>query len=125
METMRFCVKEIGQFVHHRTNLFSSISIALALLFTATIWVKSGTAASTTPIIAAGDTCASATNINPTALPFTEDTTSEGANNDIDPTVAGCVNGAGSDVVYAFTPATTGIYSFNSSKSNKSYENEK
>jgi hypothetical protein len=51
-----------------------------------------------------------ATVINPSALPFTEDSTTEGANNDIDPTPSGCVQGAGADVVYSFTPSESAVY---------------
>ncbi len=119
---MRFRVKDIDPFACKRTNLYKSIFIAFALLLTATTWLTSGKAAFTLPLSAAGDTCASATIINPTALPFTEDATSEGANNDIDPTNGGCANGAGSDVVYAFTPATTGIYSLGVTPTNTSFD---
>jgi hypothetical protein len=119
---MRFRVKDLGQFAKQRTNLYLSIFIAFALLLTASTRLTSGKAASSTPLPAAGDTCASATIINPAALPFTEDATSVGASNDIDPTNAGCANGAGSDVVYAFTPATTGLYSLGVTPTNTSFD---
>jgi hypothetical protein len=119
---MKSHVKDIGQFAYKRTSLYLSIFIAFALLLTATTWLTSGKAASIKPILAAGDTCASATIINPAALPFTEDATSVGANNDIDPTNGGCANGGGSDVVYAFTPATTGVYSLGVTPTNTSFD---
>jgi hypothetical protein len=119
---MRFRVKEIAQSANQQTNLYISTFIVVALLLTATTWLTSGKAAITTPVAASGDTCASATIINPTALPFTEDATSEGANNDIDPTNGGCANGGGPDVVYAFTPATTGIYSLGVTPTNTSFD---
>lgn len=119
---MKFHVKDIGQFAYKRTNLYVSLFIAFALLLTATTWMTSGKAASSTPILLAGDTCASATIINPAALPFTEDGTTVGANNDIDPTNGGCANGGGLDVVYAFTPATTGVYSLGVTPTNASFD---
>ena len=119
---MRFSVKEIGQFAYQQTKLYLSIFITFALLLTATTWLTSGKAAITTPAIAAGDTCANATIINATALPFTEEASSEGANNDIDPTNGGCANGGGSDVVYAFTPAVTGIYSLGVTPTNTTFD---
>src|SRR5215813_6074665 len=59
---------------------------------------------------ASGDTCANATVINPASLPFTEESSTVGAGNDIDPGGAGCVPGAGPDVVYSFTPSATDTY---------------
>jgi hypothetical protein len=58
----------------------------------------------------AGESCATATVINPASLPFTEDATAAGAGNDIDPGLGGCAAGAGPDVVYSFTPAATDTY---------------
>lgn len=62
------------------------------------------------PALASGDTCASATVINPASLPFLEDSTLLGAANDIDPGPGGCTAGAGKDAVYSFTPAVTDLY---------------
>jgi len=59
---------------------------------------------------ASGDTCATATVIDPTALPFTEESTLASAANDVDPGPGSCAPGAGADVVYSFTPAATDVY---------------
>lgn len=119
---MRIRVKNTGQFAHRRSTLCLSILIACALLLTATTWLTSGKAAGVKPVIFAGDTCASATIITPNALPFTEDSTTAGASNDIDPTLVGCANGGGADVVYAFTPATTGVYTLGVTPTNTSFD---
>ena len=58
----------------------------------------------------AGDDCATATVINPAALPFSEESTLVGATNNIDPGFDGCAPGLGSDVVYSFTPTATDTY---------------
>ncbi len=58
----------------------------------------------------AGESCPTATVINPASLPFTEDATAANAGNDIDPGLGGCAAGAGPDVVYSFTPAVTDTY---------------
>jgi len=60
----------------------------------------------------AGDTCATATVINPAALNFLDDASLIGAGNDIDPGGGGCAPGPGADVVYSFTPATTDLFTF-------------
>jgi len=59
---------------------------------------------------AAGETCSSATAISPNALPFTDDSSTVGAANDIDPGPGGCVSGLGPEVVYSFTPSATDTY---------------
>ncbi len=56
------------------------------------------------------DTCATATSINPAALPFLDDSTTVGMSNDIDPGPGGCATGPGADVVYRFTPTVTDSY---------------
>ena len=56
------------------------------------------------------DTCATATTINPAALPFSAEGTTDGATNDVDPGLTGCVAGPGRDAVYSFTPAATDKY---------------
>jgi hypothetical protein len=119
---MRIRVKRTEQFAYKRTHFYLSIFIACGLLLTATTWLTSGKAAGAKPAIAAGDTCASATIINPNALPFIEDTTSAGAANDIDPTLTGCANGGGADVVYTFTPASTGVYTLGVTPTNTSFD---
>jgi hypothetical protein len=48
--------------------------------------------------------------INPASLPFLEEASTVAAANDIDPGAAGCVPGAGPDVVYSFTPTATDLY---------------
>ena len=58
----------------------------------------------------AGESCATATVINPASLPFTEDATTANAGNDVDPGLGGCAAGAGPDVVYSFTPSATDTY---------------
>src|SRR5512143_67867 len=60
--------------------------------------------------VAAGDTCATATVINPAALPFFDEGTNAGAANDIDAGAGGCAPGPGADVVYSFTPTATDSY---------------
>src|SRR5215510_15224604 len=45
---------------------------------------------------ASGDTCGTATVINPASLPFSEESSTIGAGNDVDP-VGGCVPGEGPD----------------------------
>jgi Abnormal spindle-like microcephaly-assoc'd, ASPM-SPD-2-Hydin/Fibronectin type III domain len=60
----------------------------------------------------AGDTCATATVINPAALNFFDDASLVGAGNDINPGAGGCAPGAGADVVYSFMPATTDLFTF-------------
>ncbi|MBI3651915.1 MAG: choice-of-anchor D domain-containing protein [Acidobacteria bacterium] len=109
---MKSSLERLNGFANRRTMFFLTLLLALAFALTATTWFNSGSskAASLMPAPRAGDACTNATIINPTALPFTENATTEGANNDLDPTSSGCANGAGLDVVYAFTPAVTGVY---------------
>lgn len=59
---------------------------------------------------ASGDTCGTATSINAATLPFSEESTTVGAGNDIDPGPGGCVSGLGPDVVYSFTPVVSDAY---------------
>ncbi|HSE96919.1 MAG TPA: hypothetical protein VLD57_01530, partial [Blastocatellia bacterium] len=65
---------------------------------------------SSAPSVSPIDNCQSAFVVNPVALPFSQDFTTEGAANDIDPGSGGCASGLGPDVVYSFTPAQTGSY---------------
>jgi hypothetical protein len=61
----------------------------------------------------ANDTCATATVIDPSRLPFSSATSTFGANNDLDPGQS-CFTSTqstrGPDVVYQFTPADTQVY---------------
>lgn len=90
-----------------RRRLLLALSFAFLLMLAMTSFVNTGRA-SLSP--ASGDTCASATVINPAALPFLEDSTLLGAGNDINPGPGGCVAGAGNDAVYSFTPTATDTY---------------
>src|SRR5215216_1387067 len=96
------------------TRLKFSFSLALllgfAFIFSTVIILPSGHASSTPRALLAGTDCATATVINPSSLPFTEDSTTVGAGNDIDPGFGGCASGQGADVVYSFTPAATDTY---------------
>ncbi|HXG93439.1 MAG TPA: choice-of-anchor D domain-containing protein [Blastocatellia bacterium] len=71
---------------------------------------------------AAADTCAAATVINPAALPFLEDATTEGASNDIDPGIGGCTQAPGPDVVYSFTPTATDTYTIGATPMSESFD---
>jgi hypothetical protein len=59
---------------------------------------------------AAGESCVTATVINPASLPFADEATTAGALNDIDPGAGGCAPGPGPDVVYSFIPSATDTY---------------
>jgi hypothetical protein len=119
---MKSSLERIQRFADRRTIFFLHLFLALALLFTASNWLKSGKAATSATVAVSGDACANATIISPAALPFTEDSTSENANNDVDPTPLGCVSGAGADVVYTFTPAATGVYSLGVTPKNSTFD---
>ncbi|MEW6210199.1 MAG: choice-of-anchor D domain-containing protein [Acidobacteriota bacterium] len=56
------------------------------------------------------DTCATATAINPAALPFLDDSSTAGMGNDVDPGAGSCAPGPGADVVYRITPTVTDSY---------------
>lgn len=60
--------------------------------------------------LAGGESCASAVAIDPASLPFTDDSSTVGAANDIDPGPGGCASGLGPEVVYSFTPSATDTY---------------
>ena len=101
-------------------------SLVLLSILAAAGLTKSGQASSTTTTVSgsqtvtpfAADTCATATVINPAALPFSEEGTLALAANDIDPGPAGCAPGPGSDVVYSFTPAATDTYTIGATPTN-------
>lgn len=67
-------------------------------------------AARTPALLAGGESCATAVVIIPASLPFTDDSSTVGVANDIDPGPTGCVSGLGPDVVYSFTPSATDTY---------------
>jgi hypothetical protein len=68
-------------------------------------------AAGRTPaMLAGGESCASAATISPASLPFTDDSSTVGSANDIDPGAGGCASGLGPEVVYSFTPSATDTY---------------
>lgn len=81
--------------------------------------VARATAAKSASVFA-GESCASATAI--TSLPFAEDSTTVGALNDVDPGLGGCATGPGPDVVYTFTPSTTGTYSVGATPGDVSFD---
>jgi hypothetical protein len=103
----------------NRSRLLQGSSIALLFLLVTASLVKPGSASAPasgavgiaqTVSAASGDTCATATVINPGSLPFTEESSLASAANDIDPGPGGCVLGGGADVVYSFTPAVSDVY---------------
>ncbi|HVG20715.1 MAG TPA: hypothetical protein VNI02_16820, partial [Blastocatellia bacterium] len=79
-------------------------------IFTTASLLPGGRSSSSPRALAAGNNCATATVINPSSLTFTEESTTAGAGNDIDPGFTGCAPGQGADVVYSFTPAVTDTY---------------
>ncbi len=106
-----------------RSRYLFSLCLALALVsaFTAASFVAEGHVFSGDPVhaasvarkpamLAGGESCASAVAISPASLPFTDDSSTVGAANDIDPGPGGCASGAGPDVVYSFTPSATDTY---------------
>lgn len=95
------------------------VSLALLLIFLAAVSLHTprghaaaqpGATSPPVPKAFAGDDCATATVINPAALPFSEESTLVGATNNVDPGFGGCAPGPGADVVYTFTPAATDTY---------------
>src|SRR5215510_12601372 len=97
-------------FAHPKRFSYLIFFLTIFAFLSTTMWLANGGAAASAPARLSGDTCVNATVINPSALPFIEDSTTEGASNDIDPTPAGCVQGAGADVVYSFTPNESAVY---------------
>ena len=101
-----------------RSQFGFSLSLTLMLLtgLAAAGLVSRGTASSGGPSHAgspaplAGENCGSALGIPPSALPFTDESSTVGAVNDIDPGLNGCVSGLGPEVVYSFTPSATDTY---------------
>src|SRR5262245_8102500 len=111
-----------GWFVQPYLFPYAAFFLALFTFLTAANWLANGRAAASSSPRLAGDTCANATVISPSALPFTEDSTTEGAGNDIDPTPGGCVQGAGPDVVYSFTPAESAVYNIGVTPTGSGYD---
>lgn len=100
---------------HSANPLFLRLGLSLVVLaiLTAVGLVRHEHVSLAAPVLAAapsGDTCVTATIINPATLPFAEDSTLAGAGNDIDPGPGGCAPGAGNDAVYSFTPSVTDTY---------------
>ena len=102
-----------------RLSIFLKVSLPLVIFvaLAAAGWMPRTTASSQPGGAArqdvrplAGDTCATATVINPASLPFFDEATNAGAGNDIDPGAGACAPGPGADVVYSFTPMATGAY---------------
>jgi hypothetical protein len=96
----------------NRMRLPLGLSLMLVVILAAAGLMRPGHVSSAAALVAplSGDTCATATVINPAALPFVENSTLATAGNDIDPGLTGCAPGAGDDVVYSFTPSVTDIY---------------
>ncbi len=88
------------------------LAMAIALLIVAANWLPLSQASNPTASIPVPvtDTCLTATVISPASLPFTEDATTIGAANDVDPSAGGCTAGPGPDVIYRFTPSVTDTY---------------
>ncbi|HWP42503.1 MAG TPA: choice-of-anchor D domain-containing protein, partial [Blastocatellia bacterium] len=109
---------DISRGIAHRPRfirflIFSSVALIslIILLGGAGLVALNGTAASSSaPTAMLVDNCLSAEVINPASLPFSQDSTTEGAANDLDPGQGGCASGLGPDVVFSFTPATSGPY---------------
>jgi fibronectin type 3 domain-containing protein len=99
-------------------NRFNIAIILLLLAFGASGWlfvaraVSNKTSGNPAPSarLMPMDTCGTATVINPAALPFMDDSSTVGMNNDVDPGPGGCAPGPGADVVYRFTPTVTDSY---------------
>jgi hypothetical protein len=104
------------------------LSFLLALLsgfifaFTTASVLPVGRASFAPRALAAGNSCATATVINPSLLPFMEESTTVGAGNDIDPGFGGCAPGQGADVVYSFTPAATDTYTIGATPTGSTFD---
>lgn len=96
----------------NRLQLPLGLSLMFLIILAAASLIGPGQASSAKLLVAplSGDTCATATVINPGGLPFVENSSLATAGNDIDPGLTGCAPGAGNDVVYSFTPSATDIY---------------
>lgn len=103
-------------------SFYLTLLLPSLLLLAAASLLPKGQAAVAPSAPMSGDNCASATVINPAALPFVENSTTEGAGNDVDPTAQGCVEGSGLDVVYSFTPSATDVYSLGLTPTSATYD---
>jgi hypothetical protein len=108
-----------------RLRLFSLIAILIALV---SINLFPAAGASLRAVhgqadfsAAAADSCADPTVINPSSLPFSENATTVGAANDLDPG-AGCASGLGPDVVYSFTPSASDTYTIGATPLDQSFD---
>jgi hypothetical protein len=111
-----------------RVSIRLRFSFSLALLsglifiLSASALLPSGRASSASPARLAGNDCATATVINPSSSTFTEEATTVGAGNDIDPGFGSCSPGQGSDVVYSFTPAATDTYTIGATPTSNTFD---
>ena len=114
-------MKQVTSPLNRRGRLPISLRISLPLVLVlalAAVGLMPRASASASPKGAArqevrplaGDTCAAATVISPSALPYFDEATNVGAVNDIDPGAGACAPGPGADVVYSFTPSATDTY---------------
>lgn len=87
-------------------SLVLNLALILILFLASVNWLP----LSQVSLAAAGESCTNATVINPASLPFTDEATTVGAVNDVDPGLGGCAPGPGSDVVYLFTPSASDTY---------------
>lgn len=99
------------------------VSLALILILSAAVkWLPSGEASPVAPVAPVIDTCLTGTIINPASLPFTDDSSTVGATNDLDPGPGGCAPGTGVDVVYRFTPTETDVYTIGATPSSNLFD---
>lgn len=108
--------------VRLRFSLSLAILLGLFFIFSTAGLLSSGHASSAPRALLAGVNCTTATAINPSSLPFTEDSTTVGAGNDIDPGFGGCALGQGADVVYSFVPATTDTYTIGATPTGNTFD---
>lgn len=108
-----------------RLRLFSPAAILIALivinLFPASGAPSTAGHGQADFSAAAADSCADATVINPSSLPFSENATTVGVANDLDPG-AGCAPGLGPDVVYSFTPSASDTYTVGATPLDQSFD---
>src|SRR5204862_237699 len=99
----------------NRLRLALGLSLMFLGILAAAGLMRPGQASSAASAVVplSGDTCGTATVINPAALSFVENSTLAGAANDIDPGPGGFTSAQsphGPVVVYQFTPADTQVY---------------
>jgi Cep192 domain 4/Fibronectin type III domain/HYDIN/CFA65/VesB-like, Ig-like domain len=108
--------------IRQRFSFSLALLLGLAFIFSAAALLPSGRASSEPRALLAGSDCATATVINPSSLLFTEESTTVGAGNDIDPGFGSCSLGQGSDVVYSFTPAATDTYTIGATPTSNTFD---